>query len=81
LRRLDRVALGHYGDYKALGDGVYELRLAFGPGYRVYFCEYDNVTVILLIAGDKSRQSKDIALAKQYCRELRGNNHEQAIND
>lgn len=66
FRRLDRVALGHYGDYKSIGDGVLELRLAFGAGYRIYFGEQDNITVILLIGGDKSTQVTDIKKAKNY---------------
>lgn len=72
LRRLERVELGNYGDYKILGDGVFELRLDFGPGYRIYFAEMDKVIVFLLCAGDKSTQIKDIELAKQYWKELRG---------
>jgi len=54
---------------------VFELRFSFGSGYRIYFAEEDDVTVILLLGGDKSRQSKDIATAKKYWSELRGNNH------
>ncbi len=76
FRRLDRVSLGNYGDYKPVGDGVYELRLTFGSGYRVYFAEHGDVTVILLLGGNKSQQSKDIATAKKYWQELRGENHD-----
>jgi putative addiction module killer protein len=63
FRRLDRVALGN---------GVYELRFTFGSGYRIYFAEEGDVTVILLLGGDKSQQSKDIVAAKGYWDELRG---------
>ena len=70
-RRLERMELGHYGDYKPLGDGVFELKLAFGPGYRVYFSEYDDFVVILLCGGDKSTQKRDINTAKQYWQELK----------
>jgi putative addiction module killer protein len=70
LRRLERLEFGHYGDYKSVGDGVFELRLAFGPGYRVYFGEEDGVAVVLLLGGNKSSQSKDIEIAKKYWREL-----------
>lgn len=70
LRRLDRLLIGHYGDYKVLGDGIFELRLAFGSGYRIYFAEANEVTIILLLAGDKSTQSRDIARAKEYWAEL-----------
>ncbi|MGQ3888275.1 type II toxin-antitoxin system RelE/ParE family toxin [Legionella sp. CNM-1927-20] len=79
-RRLDRVELGHYGEYKVLGEGVCELKLDFGPGpgygYRIYFAEQDNVIIILLCGGDKSSQSKDIQKAKTYWRELLERNHE-----
>jgi putative addiction module killer protein len=65
-RRLDRLSLGHYGDVKSLGDGISELRLQFGSGYRIYFGEIDNKIVLLLCAGDKSTQSRDIQKAKEY---------------
>ena len=71
-RRLERMEYGHYGDYKALGDGVFELRFTFGAGYRVYFAEQDDVLIILLCGGDKSTQTKDIDTAKHYWKELRG---------
>lgn len=71
-RRLERMELGNYGDYKNVGEGIFELRLDFGSGYRIYFAEIDTVIVLLLCAGDKSTQSKDIALAKQYWYEVRG---------
>lgn len=54
-RRLDQVARGHYGDFRPVGEGVFELRLFFGPGYRLYFAE-DGDTVVLLHGGDKSSQ-------------------------
>jgi putative addiction module killer protein len=66
LIRLRRVEQGNYGDYKALKEGVYELRLAFGPGYRIYFGEAGDTIVVLLLGGDKSSQRADIALAKIY---------------
>lgn len=69
-RRLDRVEMSHYGDYKPLGDGICELKLDFGPGYRIYFAEKDDVIIILLCGGDKSSQVKDIHTAKIYWREL-----------
>ena len=69
-RRLDRVELGHYGVYKALGDGICELKLDFGPGYRIYFAEHDEIIVILLCGGNKSSQVKDINTAKMYWQEL-----------
>lgn len=64
--RLNRVRLGNPGDCKPVGDGVMELRMDFGPGYRVYWGQDGDVLVILLCGGDKSTQTRDIATAKQY---------------
>jgi putative addiction module killer protein len=71
-RRLDRLSLGHYGDVKGIGDGICELRLQFGSGYRIYFGELDNKIVLLLCAGDKGTQSRDIQKAKIYWHEFMG---------
>jgi len=68
--RLNRLKNGNYGDYKNLGDGVYELRLFFGSGYRVYFAEVDNTIILLLCGGDKNSQTKDIKKAKEYWEEF-----------
>ena len=59
----------HYGDYRSLKDGVFELRLVFGPGYRVYFGEDGDTIVVLLCGGDKSSQVQDIKRAKAYWKE------------
>jgi putative addiction module killer protein len=56
-RRVDRLQLGHYGDYKQLKQGLYELRLFFGPGYRVYFTEQSGEIIILLLGGHKATQA------------------------
>lgn len=64
--RLDRVETGNLGDCKPVGDGVFELRLQFGAGYRVYFGEVGRTIVLLLCGGDKSSQKKDVVKAKQY---------------
>lgn len=64
--RLNRVRLGNFGDSKSVGGGVSELRIPYGPGYRVYFGRKGNKVVILLSGGHKKTQSKDIALAQQY---------------
>jgi putative addiction module killer protein len=63
---LEYVAQGNYGDYKSVGEGVYELRFFFGKGYRVYFGEDGDTIVVLLQGGDKSSQSKDITKARAY---------------
>ena len=63
---LDRLALGNFGDYRAVGSGIFELRIHFAAGYRVYFREVDNTIVLLLCGGDKSSQARDIERAKNY---------------
>ena len=67
--RLKRLASGNAGDTKSVGDGVQELRLHFGPGYRVYYTWRDGVLIILLNGGDKSSQARDIAKAKQLAKD------------
>ena len=62
-RRIELVEAGHYGDYKAVGDGVYELRFHLNAGYRIYFTERGDEIVFLLVGGDKSSQSRDIKKA------------------
>jgi len=68
--RIDRVEMGHFGDVASVGEGVSELRIFYGPGYRVYFVQKDAVVVILLSGGDKSSQKADIAKAKEIARQL-----------
>jgi putative addiction module killer protein len=65
-KRLDRVELGNLGDFKPVGEGVMELRIDFGPGYRVYFAQLGAIIILLLCGGDKSTQDQDILRAKQY---------------
>lgn len=67
--RLRRLADGNAGDTKSVGDGVQELRLHFGPGYRIYYIWRDGVLIILLCGGDKSSQARDIAKAKALAKE------------
>lgn len=69
--RIDKLACGHFGDFKSVGAGVFELRLAFGPGFRIYFCLSGNQILILLMGGDKSSQYKDIVLAKKLYSEFK----------
>lgn len=69
--RLKRLASGHEGDTKPVGRGVRELRLHFGPGYRIYFISQGKVLIILLNGGDKSTQARDIAIAKRLAKEAK----------
>ena len=71
MARLDRLERGHYGMYKKLGTGLLELKLNFGPGYRIYFTKRKN-RIILICGGNKSTQIKDIAIAKKYWQEIKG---------
>ncbi|MCA1796315.1 MAG: type II toxin-antitoxin system RelE/ParE family toxin [Geobacteraceae bacterium] len=68
--RIDRVEMGHFGDVSPVGEGVTELRIFYGPGYRVYFVQKHAVIVILLSGGDKSSQRADIAKAKEIAKEV-----------
>jgi len=67
--RLDRLAFGHAGDVKPVGQGVSELRIDHGPGFRIYFQKRGNTIIILLCGGDKSTQAKDIQTAKRLAKE------------
>lgn len=64
--RLDRLVRGSFGDCKPLRDGVWELRIDSGPGYRVYYAVLDNVVILLLCGGDKRKQDSDIDRAVAY---------------
>jgi len=68
--RIRRVVLGNFGDVTSLSDGVFELRLDFGPGYRIYFHRRGSQLIFLLAGGDKSTQTKDIAKARAMVNEL-----------
>ena len=68
--RIDRLALGLPGDVKAIGGGVSELRIDYGPGYRVYFVRRGRAVVLLLAGGDKSTQARDITLAQRLARDV-----------
>jgi putative addiction module killer protein len=76
IRRVERLKQGNYGDCKSVGDGVRELRLFFGSGYRIYFGESANDLVILLFGGDKDTQDRDIGKAKDYWRAYQEENNE-----
>lgn len=69
-KRLRRIELGNFGDYKSLGSGLFELRFSFGSGYRVYYTIKADKVIILLSGGDKSTQVRDIKKAKEYLEEI-----------
>ncbi|MCB1853978.1 MAG: type II toxin-antitoxin system RelE/ParE family toxin [Pseudomonadales bacterium] len=71
LARIESLRQGNTGDSKSLGSGLHELRIHFGPGYRIYFTRKAGLVVLLLCGGDKSSQGKDIARARQILSELR----------
>ncbi|OQB54363.1 MAG: hypothetical protein BWX99_02102 [Deltaproteobacteria bacterium ADurb.Bin151] len=68
--RIRRLTLGNFGDVKPLGAGISELRIDYGPGYRVYFTKKNNQAVILLAGGDKTTQKNDIQKAKILALEI-----------
>ena len=70
LKRLKKVELGLLGDVKPVGDGVFEMREDFGPGWRMYYAQRGTVIVVMLGGGDKSTQDKDIAAAKALSKTL-----------
>ncbi len=70
LARIERLVAGNPGDVKPVGEGVSELRIDYGPGYRVYFVRQGQAVIILLAGGDKSTQAKDITTAIRLARNL-----------
>lgn len=75
-QRIARLRLGNFGDSRSVGDGVLELRIHFGPGFRVYFGREGASVVILLCGGDKSSQERDIDRAMEYWRDHRSRSHD-----
>jgi len=68
--RIRRLSLGNLGDVKPVGSGVSEMRIDYGPGYRVYFIRRGDTVVVLLCGGDKRTQDRDIARARELAREI-----------
>jgi putative addiction module killer protein len=68
--RIDRLSLGNPGDVRPVGEGVSELRIDYGPGYRVYFLQQGTKVVVLLAGGDKRTQSQDIGIALEMARSI-----------
>lgn len=71
LARVDRLTHGNAGDAKSVGSGVWEMRLTYGPGYRVYYTRRGNRVILLLCGGGKSTQSSDISAARRLAAEWR----------
>ena len=69
--RINRLARGNFGDCKPVGGGICELRIDYGPGYRVYYSMVGQTCVLLLCGGDKRRQSADIAKAQEYLKDYK----------
>ncbi|HNW26308.1 MAG TPA: type II toxin-antitoxin system RelE/ParE family toxin [Candidatus Gastranaerophilaceae bacterium] len=74
LQRLIRIEEGNLGDFKKIDDEISELRFMFGPGYRIYYTEINNVILLLINGGNKSTQSKDIVKAKELLEQWRQEN-------
>ena len=73
--RIARVRRGNLGNYRSVGLGVSELKIDYGPGYRIYFGQLGSTIVVLLCGGDKSSQEKDILTAQAYWSDYRSNAH------
>ena len=71
LARVDRLAVGNFGDCKSLGSGLFELRIDWGPGYRLYYAMIHRTCVLLLCGGDKGSQNSDIQRARDYLEDYR----------
>lgn len=76
IRRLERIYDDNFGDFKQIESNLYELRFTLGKGYRIYYTIRNDLIVLLLNAGDKSKQSKDIKLAKMYIKNMKDNKND-----
>ncbi len=70
-RRLGKAMRGNLGDVKSVGEGLWEMREFFGPGWRMYYIQRDHVLIVMLGGGDKSSQAQDIAAARAMAREIK----------
>jgi putative addiction module killer protein len=75
--RIRRVSLGNFGDVEPVGRGISELKIDYGPGFRVYFLNQRNIIVILLCGGEKSTQSKDIKKAQELAQKIKEQSNEK----
>jgi putative addiction module killer protein len=71
-KTIAKIRLGNFGDHKGVGEGVQEIRLDHGPGYRIYYAEHGNTLIILLCGGTKKRQQDDITQAKKFWKDWKG---------
>ena len=69
--QIDRLRLGNAGDHKALGNGIFEMRIHYGPGYRVYYGKTSDMIILLLCGGNKATQQQDVKIARQYWMDYR----------
>lgn len=75
--RINRIRLGNFGDCQSIDSGISELRIDFGPGYRVYLGQESEVVIVLLCGGDKSMQRRDISKAKEYWQDYRSHSDDE----
>ena len=76
IRRIERIYDDNFGDFKQIESNLYELRFTLGKGYRIYYTIQDDVIILLLNSGDKSKQSKDIEIAKTYLKDVKDNKND-----
>ena len=71
VKRIERAKLGNFGDHKSVGDGIFEMRITQGKGYRLYYARKGDITYLLICGGDKSTQQSDIEKAKSIWHEIK----------